>query len=825
MPESGKSEHFIAKTVFLEAASFLLLSPVFPVTPRNLHPMATRMKKCLLPQVRRLGLCAVWPAAQAPAAISGILGKRHRSLFLLPLCAAGGLSTAHAILTPTINSNGVEIVYETPTEGITISLADLQAIITARGDLTTAAVMTRETEADTAMSLQEELNGAKFFLSGPVRWSRGDGGESRFLPTASGSRFGFINISETWSITSLLAPGEGATHFGFISSGLAASSHLTSVVANFSDGSSEEIFAQGIEPGTESEFVGIAAPEGTTIVSVVINEGSGGEWMPYDDVVIVIAPPPVDPPDDTNLWVGAGANAKWSTTANWTANAVPREGRPLYFGGTQNLAAENDLATGRAYDGLSFQPGSGSFNLTGNTLSPGGVITNNSASDQTVALPLMLSDTLEISTLGAPVALTGPISGPAGVTKKTGAARLTLGGANTYTGPLIVRDGAVLLTGDQTGARGGISLPNTVATDVPAVIATPTLTLEATAKAAVGEDATLDVGGNGSGIFFPRFNVNGTLDNAGSLSVLRGGILSVGGTLTQSGPAFIQGNGGYGATLIVSAGGVFDYTGTTEFSLPSAASNDAGRSRLTLDGGVFKTGSSLMGPGEVGFPSLVTLTNGGVLQLTNDIDDLAMGLTLLLQDGEGVIDTNGHDTALTSPILSTITTTPPTPVGVGSFVKAGAGTLTLTAETNLWEGGTIVRGGSLALEFPTLSDTALVEIAAGAVLHLAFSDTDAVGALTFGGVAQAAGTWGAPGSGAQHTDARFSGPGRLLVDGQTPQEATIAITPTGTGSVTITWTGGVLQTSPNLKDWTRQEAAVSPLTETVSDGKFYRVVP
>lgn len=59
--------------------------------------------------------------------------------------------------------------------------------------------------------------------------------------------------------------------------------------------------------------------------------------------------------------------------------------------------------------------------------------------------------------------------------------------------------------------------------------------------------------------------------------------------------------------------------------------------------------------------------------------------------------------------------------------------------------------------------------------------------------------------------------------GGTGTEPTLTITPAGNNSVTITWSSGTLETSTDLKQWTSQPAASSPLTETLSGAKFYRV--
>jgi hypothetical protein len=133
-------------------------------------------------------------------------------------------------------------------------------------------------------------------------------------------------------------------------------------------------------------------------------------------------------------------------------------------------------------------------------------------------------------------------------------------------------------------------------------------------------------------------------------------------------------------------------------------------------------------------------------------------------------------------------------------------------------------------------------------LDLAYTGTDVVNELYFGGVLQVAGIWGAVGSGAPNTDSRITGGGTLTVStgavggyvpwaainagGQTADldfdndgtsngveyfmnaAAGFTANPQLNGSNTITWTNGgnipasaygtqfVVQTSPDLSNWT-----------------------
>lgn len=96
-----------------------------------------------------------------------------------------------------------------------------------------------------------------------------------------------------------------------------------------------------------------------------------------------------------------------------------------------------------------------------------------------------------------------------------------------------------------------------------------------------------------------------------------------------------------------------------------------------------------------------------------------------------------------------------------SVVKTSGGVLDLKGN-NTYLGDTTVLGGLLGLTGNSIADTGKLVIDGGFVEVL--TGTETVGTLFFGGVQQAAGTWGATGSGATHIDDdRFMGSGMLLV--------------------------------------------------------------
>lgn len=132
-------------------------------------------------------------------------------------------------------------------------------------------------------------------------------------------------------------------------------------------------------------------------------------------------------------------------------------------------------------------------------------------------------------------------------------------------------------------------------------------------------------------------------------------------------------------------------------------------------------------------------------------------VTTVQINGVGVELTTGVDNSSTAydGILS----------GTGNLIKAGNGTFSLNG-TKSYTGDTKVAGGTLSTNSASLDDAADVYVNPGAILNLNFAGTDTVDSLFLNNIAQAVGTWGAPGSGATHTSSLFTGAGLLQVTTQ-----------------------------------------------------------
>ncbi len=135
-----------------------------------------------------------------------------------------------------------------------------------------------------------------------------------------------------------------------------------------------------------------------------------------------------------NIWDGGGSDGNWSTAANWDNDTVPTSPAALTFGGAANLVSSNDLS-GFTLNGVTFAGGAGAFTLGGVAAGLGGNIENNSASLQTLTLPLALTAARTVNTAFGDVAIGGAVSSSGNFDfLKTGAKTLTLSGAHTYAG-------------------------------------------------------------------------------------------------------------------------------------------------------------------------------------------------------------------------------------------------------------------------------------------------------------------------------------------------------------------------------------------------------
>ena len=157
---------------------------------------------------------------------------------------------------------------------------------------------------------------------------------------------------------------------------------------------------------------------------------------------------PVNP--GVSVWNGVGGNDNWSTAANW--DYVPINGATLLFDGTTRLAPHQDSVVVTNFAALWFKATAGGFNLGGKGIALSAILENDSASAQTVDLPIDLGSGVNLQAYtklnSGDLTLSGVLSGPGGLWKSQQAASTTLllSGANTYSGATAINAGNVSIT-------------------------------------------------------------------------------------------------------------------------------------------------------------------------------------------------------------------------------------------------------------------------------------------------------------------------------------------------------------------------------------------
>jgi autotransporter-associated beta strand protein len=164
----------------------------------------------------------------------------------------------------------------------------------------------------------------------------------------------------------------------------------------------------------------------------------------------------------THVWTGLGADANWTTAANWAGNVAPNPSdgadNLVFPAAALQLNNTNDFAAGTTFRSITFN-GAG-YTIAGNQVRLlAGVRAGAVVGENTFAPDILLarSQTFAVGD-SALVRLTGAVDGPGGLTKR-GPGMLVLAGANTYAGLTRIEAGAVNI---QNGSALGSLAAGTV---------------------------------------------------------------------------------------------------------------------------------------------------------------------------------------------------------------------------------------------------------------------------------------------------------------------------------------------------------------------------
>jgi autotransporter-associated beta strand protein len=290
------------------------------------------------------------------------------------------------------------------------------------------------------------------------------------------------------------------------------------------------------------------------------------------------------------------------------------------------------------------------------------------------------------------------ISGTGSLTQ-AGTGAVTISGNNAYSGGTTLNSGTTILVGANNALGTGV-----VTLAQGAVLGTnPGGALPNAIVAPAATTSTLSTNGG-------NLTLNGNLSGSGNLNRLATG---------NAATVFLGGdNSGFTGTFTVENNG----NAATRFTSANAGSAAArwvnnnpttGRVTVEMVGGTIQFGS---------------LTGTGFLSAQFAANTIEVGHLGLNESYTGVLNQVG--------------------VGTLAVTKVGSGTWTLTA-ANAYTGDTTVNGGVLATAGNSIPNTGKLVINGGKVQS---TGIEVVDTLFFGAAQQAAGTWGATGSGATHTD-------------------------------------------------------------------------
>ena len=149
-----------------------------------------------------------------------------------------------------------------------------------------------------------------------------------------------------------------------------------------------------------------------------------------------------------STWTGLGADANWSTAANW--DTPPTAGSNLVFPTTGAQLANTDDLGPKAFGSLTFSGAGYSISASNSSTASFTSIDSSqlsSTSTFNVPIPLTAATTVTVDNSAAKLVLGGVISGTFGLTK-AGGGTLDLTADNTYSGATSLSSGTLLVDGN-----------------------------------------------------------------------------------------------------------------------------------------------------------------------------------------------------------------------------------------------------------------------------------------------------------------------------------------------------------------------------------------
>ena len=406
----------------------------------------------------------------------------------------------------------------------------------------------------------------------------------------------------------------------------------------------------------------------------------------------------------TRTWSSTTTNGTWSVAGNWTSGTAPVANDSLAFGATTGTTTlNNNITAATQFNGITFNAGASAYTLTGNQITLGGSVINNSSTLQTIALPLALSATRTFAANSGAITVTGSITGSGGLTL-SGRETLTLAGTNTFSGATAVNAGTLLLDYSAGGNTADPLGTSAITLDMGTLVlrgktsgaTTETITaLNMGNNLGAANTLRLDAnGGSGIALTTSTFGLSATAGNTQNINLVdlsssSGNSLVASGLSASTGVTngvLMQnnGSGGFRANLVVR-----DSAGYGFATLSGATSGTLGR----LTAGTVLTATNSSNATNYRLTTAGTLTRTAALDFsTITLDSSAGDVTLAMGANNLVAGTHGRGILVTGPNNVSITGSGQT--AGGWFHNYSTGTFTLGLSTSSGVATSTMLGGT-----------------------------------------------------------------------------------------------------------------------------------
>jgi autotransporter-associated beta strand protein len=412
-------------------------------------------------------------------------------------------------------------------------------------------------------------------------------------------------------------------------------------------------------------------------------------------------------------WAGLGSDALWSTPANWQRDLPPVAGENVVFTGSANLSPDNDMPEDTQFSNISFESSTASFNLIGNRIELLGAISNASAANQAVQLPISINSTHAISnsTTGTKLSLDEIVSG-SGSLEKTGTSTVTLTAANTYSG-------STTITGTGTVGTHALEIFNFTNGGEPSSIGSSSNNA-ANLILNGGELRYAGIGDSSDRLF--TIQANSFINNNG------------GGALSFTNPAAFE-HANPTVTRTLNLGGTY-LDGPNTFAPIITNPSETAFTGLTIRGGtwVVSATNTYTGNTTLNFGTKLSISSNANLGNASGVGKITLAGTLICTEsltlnsargiytgsgtaaGNGTIEVAAEKTVTHDGVISDNLSG--SAIGADSFSKSGLGTLALGA-ANTYTGTTNIAAGTLRLgENSSFNNSSNITVRADATLDI-----------------------------------------------------------------------------------------------------------